>query len=156
MSTLYRGALYGALRRRKICVLLPAAGRRTQHFHLIFTEPGAHHKEHPCMNLWHCIDTLPPVSVPTMHIFLSPLYCWNTASSVLRPIRPISNDNTIFPTVARTLDMRGTAARLTPHARRQNQGGHWMPDACVLKCREQQKIFTPQKRKRKYLSKLVT
>ena len=36
MDTVYRGALYGA------------AGRRTQLFHLIFTEPRAHHKVHPC------------------------------------------------------------------------------------------------------------
>ena len=34
--------------RWKSCVLLPAASRRTQFFLLIFTEPGAHHKVHPC------------------------------------------------------------------------------------------------------------
>ena len=32
----------------KSCVLLPAAGSRTQFFLHIFTEPGAHHKVHPC------------------------------------------------------------------------------------------------------------
>ena len=32
----------------KNCVLLPAAGRKTQLFLLIFTEPGAQHKVHPC------------------------------------------------------------------------------------------------------------
>ena len=31
------------------CVLLPAAGRRTQLFQLIFTEPRAHHIVHPCI-----------------------------------------------------------------------------------------------------------
>ena len=36
--------------RRKNCVLLPAAGRRTQLFHLIFTQPGAYLLEHPCMS----------------------------------------------------------------------------------------------------------
>ena len=30
------------------CVLLPAAGWRTHLFHIIFTEPGAHHEVHPC------------------------------------------------------------------------------------------------------------
>ena len=34
--------------RRKNCVILPAAGRRTQLFHFIFTEPRAHQKVHPC------------------------------------------------------------------------------------------------------------
>ena len=34
--------------RRKNCVLLPAAGRRTQYFHLIFTEPGKCTLAHPC------------------------------------------------------------------------------------------------------------
>ena len=33
---------------RKNCVLLPAAGRRAQLFHLIFTEPGVHLLVHPC------------------------------------------------------------------------------------------------------------
>ena len=32
----------------KSCVLLPAAGKRTQLFHLIFTEPGTHTLAHPC------------------------------------------------------------------------------------------------------------
>ena len=32
----------------KNCVLLPAAGRKTQLFNLILTEPRAHHKVHPC------------------------------------------------------------------------------------------------------------
>ena len=35
--------------RRKSCVLLPAAGRKTQLFHLISTEPGVHLLVHPCM-----------------------------------------------------------------------------------------------------------
>ena len=30
-------------------IILPAAGKRTQRFHLIFTEPRAHHKVHPCI-----------------------------------------------------------------------------------------------------------
>ena len=34
--------------RRKNCVFLPSAGRRTQFFLLIFMEPRAHHKVHPC------------------------------------------------------------------------------------------------------------
>ena len=34
--------------RRKICVLLPAAGRKTQLFHLIFREPGVHLLGRPC------------------------------------------------------------------------------------------------------------
>ena len=34
--------------RRKNCILLPAAGRRTQLFHPIFTEPGVHLLGHPC------------------------------------------------------------------------------------------------------------
>ena len=34
--------------RRKSCVLQPAAGRRTQFFHLIFTEPGNRTLAHPC------------------------------------------------------------------------------------------------------------
>ena len=33
----------------KSCVLLPAAGRRSQLFHLIFTEPGKHTLAHPCI-----------------------------------------------------------------------------------------------------------
>ena len=37
--------------RCRICVLLPAAGRRTQFFHLIFTKPGKHTLAHPC--IWH-------------------------------------------------------------------------------------------------------
>ena len=55
-----RGALYGSLwvpwiGGEKICVLWPAAGRKTQCFLLIFAEPGAHHKVHPCRSfLWHC------------------------------------------------------------------------------------------------------
>ena len=36
------------VRSRLWCVLLPAAGRRMQLFHLIFTEPRAHHKVHSC------------------------------------------------------------------------------------------------------------
>ena len=36
-------ALGSVNKRWKSCVLLPAAGRRTQYFLLIFTEPGAHH-----------------------------------------------------------------------------------------------------------------
>ena len=35
--------------RWKSCVLLPAAGRRTQFFLLIFTEPIVHHKVHSCI-----------------------------------------------------------------------------------------------------------
>ena len=46
-----------------VAFCLPFAGRRTQLFHLIFTEPGAHLLEHPCtvtlsiflffqLNLW--------------------------------------------------------------------------------------------------------
>ena len=34
--------------RWKSCIFLPAASSRTQFFLLIFTEPGAHHKVHPC------------------------------------------------------------------------------------------------------------
>ena len=34
--------------RWKSCVLLPAAGRRTQLFHLIFTDPGDHLLVHTC------------------------------------------------------------------------------------------------------------
>ena len=34
--------------RWKSCVLLPAAGRRTQLFHLVSMEPGAHNKVLPC------------------------------------------------------------------------------------------------------------
>ena len=37
--------------KRKNCVLLPAAGRRAQLFHLIFTEPGVHLLVHPCRAL---------------------------------------------------------------------------------------------------------
>ena len=37
---------------RKYCVLLPAAGRRTQLFHLIFTEPGVPVLGHPCILVW--------------------------------------------------------------------------------------------------------
>ena len=37
--------------RRENCAFLPAAGRRTQLFHVIFTEPGAHHKVHPCTHV---------------------------------------------------------------------------------------------------------
>ena len=41
--------------RRKNCVLMPAAGRRTQFFRVMFTEPRAHHKVHPCtMNKYCC------------------------------------------------------------------------------------------------------
>ena len=36
-------------KRRKNCVWLPAAARRTQFFHPIFTEPRAHHKVHSCI-----------------------------------------------------------------------------------------------------------
>ena len=32
----------------KVVFCLPTAGRRTQLFHLIFTQPGAHLLEHPC------------------------------------------------------------------------------------------------------------
>ena len=35
--------------RRKSYVFLPAAGRRKQFFHLIFTEPGNHTLAHPCI-----------------------------------------------------------------------------------------------------------
>ena len=35
--------------KRKHCVLLPAAGRRKQLSHLIFTEPGVHLLGHPCI-----------------------------------------------------------------------------------------------------------
>ena len=31
----------------KLC-FLPAAGRRTQVFYLLYTEPRGHHKVHPC------------------------------------------------------------------------------------------------------------
>ena len=41
-------ALGSVSMRLKNCVLLPAAGRKTQFFLLIFTEPGAQHKVHPC------------------------------------------------------------------------------------------------------------
>ena len=34
--------------KRKNCVLLPAAARRAQLFHLLFTEPGVHLLVHPC------------------------------------------------------------------------------------------------------------
>ena len=33
----------------KFSVILPAAGRRTQIFHLMFTEPGMDQKVHPCI-----------------------------------------------------------------------------------------------------------
>ena len=36
-------------KRIKSCVLLPAAGRRTQLFHLIFSEPGVCGFADPCM-----------------------------------------------------------------------------------------------------------
>ena len=36
--------------RIKSCVLLPAAGRRTQLFHLIFTEPGPRGLADPCIH----------------------------------------------------------------------------------------------------------
>ena len=42
--------------RRKNCVLLPAAGKRTQLFHLTFTEPWVHLLGHPCIYremAWH-------------------------------------------------------------------------------------------------------
>ena len=42
--------------RRKSCILLPAAGRRTQLFHLIFSEPGVHLLVHPCMCIVLCIS----------------------------------------------------------------------------------------------------
>ena len=35
--------------RRKNCVFLPAAVGGTQSFHLLFTEPRAHHKVHTCI-----------------------------------------------------------------------------------------------------------
>ena len=35
--------------KRKNYVLLPAAGRRMQLFHIIFTEPGVHLLGHPCI-----------------------------------------------------------------------------------------------------------
>ena len=38
-------------KRIKICVLLPAAGRRTQLFHLIFSEPGVCGFADPCKHL---------------------------------------------------------------------------------------------------------
>ena len=31
---------------------LPAAGRRTQLFHLVFTEPGVHLLVHPCIAIY--------------------------------------------------------------------------------------------------------
>ena len=40
--------------RRKNCVFLPAAGRRTQFFYLIFTEPRAHHKVQTCICALSC------------------------------------------------------------------------------------------------------
>ena len=40
--------------RRKNCGLMPAAGRSTQLFHLIFMEPRAHHKVHPCTRMEVC------------------------------------------------------------------------------------------------------
>ena len=40
--------------RRKNCVFLPATGRRTQYFLLIFTEPRAHNKVHPVKSLKIC------------------------------------------------------------------------------------------------------
>ena len=52
LRNIQRGATVGAPgsvnMRRKNCVFLPAAGRITQLFHLIFTEPRANHKVHPC------------------------------------------------------------------------------------------------------------
>ena len=43
--------------RRKICVLLPAAGRRTQFFLLTFTKPGRSLLAEPCIeyvkNVYH-------------------------------------------------------------------------------------------------------
>ena len=38
--------------RMKNCVLSPAAGRRTQLFHLIFTEPGVHLSGHLCSSIF--------------------------------------------------------------------------------------------------------
>ena len=51
---------------RKYCVLLPAAGRRTQIFHLLFTEPRAHHKVHPCRLIFNIIPNLVPGDIITI------------------------------------------------------------------------------------------
>ena len=51
--------------RWKNYVLLPAEGRRKQLFHLIFTEPGEHHKVHPCRaELVFCNTPCPSSSLP--------------------------------------------------------------------------------------------
>ena len=42
---------------RKSCVVLPAAGRRMQLFHLIFTEPGNRTLAHPCTPCGGHLDT---------------------------------------------------------------------------------------------------
>ena len=36
--------------KKKSCIILPATDKRTQCFPLIFREPEAHHKFHPCSN----------------------------------------------------------------------------------------------------------
>ena len=46
--------------RRKNCVLLPAAGKRMQYFHLMFTKPGRSLLAEPCR----CTPVFPPMSPP--------------------------------------------------------------------------------------------
>ena len=109
--------------RSKNCVLLPAAGRRTQLFHLIFTEPGAHLLVHPCtvflvkiFRHWRNVVSLPlrqyilaiSPAVPMLRIEISPKYepAFRVArivfpSSATTSKRPLAQMYISFPTSPR-------------------------------------------------------
>ena len=58
--------------KRKNCVLLTAAGRKTQPFHLKFTEPGVHLLGHPCITMTAFGSTTLPISVDMLYGWLVP------------------------------------------------------------------------------------
>ena len=66
--------------RWKSCVLLPAAGRRTQFFHLIFTKPGKHTLAHPCTKIY-----VHPLPLSSTCFYAGS----NTRSGIKAPFRPL-------------------------------------------------------------------
>ena len=60
-------------RRRKNCVLLPAAGKSTQFFLLLFTEPGVYLLGHPS-SLSQDLNYDPPPLVRGRHVTMSPSF----------------------------------------------------------------------------------
>ena len=84
---------------RKNCVLLPAAGWRTQFFHLIFTEPGKHTFAGLCR--WTKISAVRRGNIPEVYVFNFKLAKFCRHAGTVRS--PLSEYRLTLPSVVMAL-----------------------------------------------------